>query len=104
MRPATHTVTKKPIINKNIDNANCQSGTPDCMRIIIAMGDVKGMIDNQTDSVLSGLLIITDCASIKVNMSGSVTGNINCWVSVSLSTAEPTAANKALYSKKPNRK
>ena len=28
-----------------------------------------------------------------------VIGNMNCWVSVSLSTADPTAANRAAYNR-----
>ena len=32
----------------------------------------------------------------KLKINGMVTGNINCWVSVSLSTAEPMAANMEL--------
>src|SRR5687767_9284269 len=97
MRPATHVVNRKPSTISAIDVASCQAGTPpNGMRIIMAMGDVNGISDSHTDSGLSGLLIMTDSAMANVKMSGNVTGIMNCWVSVSLSTAEPTAANSAL--------
>ncbi len=96
MRAATQVVNRKPMIMEPIEAAICQAGTPNGIRIIMAIGEVNGMMDNTTASVLSGLLIITVCDSMKVNTSGRVTGSMNCCVSVSLSTAEPTAANKAL--------
>ena len=61
---------------------------------IITMGEVRGIIENQKAILPSGLskaLIKTMMAAI----SGKLTGNINCCVSDSLSTAEPMAANMA---------
>ena len=69
-------------------------GTPKGSRIIIITGDVNGIIESHVASSLPGELI-TDWAMAIEKMSGIVMGNINCCVSVSLSTAEPTAANKA---------
>ena len=71
-------------------------GIPKGIRAIIAIGEVKGIMENQTANELCGLVIILPITTID-NISGAVTGSINCCVSVSWSTAEPTAANKALY-------
>ena len=99
MRDATHVVNKNPPIINAPDRNNCQSGTPNGTRTIIATGAVNGIIDSQKAKELSGLLIKNANDNIYVNSRGKVIGNINCCVSVSLSTAEPTAANKALYSR-----
>ena len=96
MRDATHVVNRNPNTINTIDAAICGQGTPNGILIIMAIGEVKGIIDSHIDKVLSGLLTITDCDSMIVKMSGMVTGSINCCVSVSLSTADPTAANNAL--------
>ena len=93
MREATHVVNTNPVTNKAIDNANCQAGTPNGMRIIIAIGEVKGIMDSQKAIELSGFFTITFIPIKNVKIRGSVMGSINCWVSVSLSTADPTAAN-----------
>ena len=92
-------MNRKPSIIITADTANCQSGTPKGTRTIMATGAVNGITDNQNASELSGLLIRNEKDKIYVNNSGKVMGNINCCVSVSLSTAEPTAANNALYNK-----
>lgn len=101
MRAANQTVKMNPAARVAIDTANCQTGTPNGIRTIITIGEVKGMTESQKESGLEGLLITKEVDRIKAKMSGSVTGSINCWVSVSLSTAEPIAANKALYNKYP---
>ena len=99
MRAATQVVNKNPQTINSMESTNCHVGTPKGIRIIMAIGDVNGIMDNQMDSELSGLLIMKLCARAKVNISGRVMGIINCCVSVSLSTAEPTAANMALYNR-----
>ena len=96
MRDATHVVSRKPATRKKADKASCHPGTPKGIRIIIAMGDVNGIIDSHTDNELSGLWITKFMEMMRVKTSGSVMGSMNCCVSVSLSTAEPTEANTAL--------
>ena len=101
---ATQVVKRKPSTKNKADNANCHAGTPKGIRIIIAIGEVNGIIDSHTDNELSGLLITKFIEITKVKISGRVMGSMNCCVSVSLSTADPTSANTALYSIYPNRK
>lgn len=72
-------------------------GTPKGIRIIMIIGEVKGIIESQKATGPLGLLI-TKLLMSKANTSGIVMGNMNCCVSASLSTAEPTAANNAAYS------
>ena len=104
MREASQVVNKNPMIINSIDKASCHAGTPKGILTIMAIGDVNGIMDNHTDMELSGLLIMKFCETIKVNINGRVIGSINCCVSVSLSTAEPTVAKMALYKKYPHRK
>lgn len=78
MRPATQVVKMKPPISDTIDKINCHVGTPNPILPIIAMGEVKGMMESQ--------MLIDPCGSsrIKVNKPkyainiGIVMGNINC--------------------------
>ena len=65
---------------------------------IITIGDVNGIIEHQNASELSGFSSMV-CRAINEKINGMVIGNINCCESVSESTAEPTAANKAPYIK-----
>jgi hypothetical protein len=62
---------------------------------IMMMGEVNGMMDSQNESGPSGLEM-TYCAITKEKMMGMVMGSMNCCESASLSTAEPTAAKRAL--------
>ena len=87
----------KPPMSKLTDKANSQTGTPKGRRTIITMGEVKGMMLNQNAIAPSGSSITLVVATIP-KIKGIVTGSINCWVSVSLSTAEPIAAKRAAYS------
>ena len=96
--PANQVKNKKPIMSITIDNNNSHIGTPNGKRTIMTIGDVNGKMEKNCAMLLSGSLIMF-CAMIKLKMSGIVTGKINCWVSASLSTAEPIAANKAAYNK-----
>ena len=59
-----------------MDNPTCQYGTPNGTLIIIAIGDVNGIIDNQRLNPLSGLLIIVG-AQIMPNNKGSETMVMN---------------------------
>ncbi len=72
----------------------CHAGTPKGMRTIITTGEVKGIILNQKGRGPSGFCMAAIMTYIP-KISGSITGNINCWVSVSLSTADPITANIA---------
>ena len=74
----------------------CSMGTPKGIRAIITTGDVNGIMLNQTATGPSGLMIEI-LATISARKSGKVTGNMNCCVSDSLSTAEPIAAKRAAY-------
>ncbi len=55
----------KPIINKLIESHICHIGTPNGMRIIIVIGDVKGIIDIHNARELSGWFIITPESAIE---------------------------------------
>ncbi len=54
MRAATQVVNMNPAINKTCDRINCQSGGSKANRPIIAIGEVKGMIESQKLAVLCG--------------------------------------------------
>ena len=72
--------------------------TPNGKRTIIIIGEVKGINEAQKAIVPSGLSI-TGWIKIKDIIRGTVIGNINCCVSDSVSTADPTAAKRELYRK-----
>ena len=74
-----------------MERNNCHIGTPNGILAIIATGDVNGIIDSQKAKGPSGLFIMLKLP-YKLSISGKIANNVNCWVSVSLSTAEPTAA------------
>ncbi len=71
--------------------------------IIITTGEVNGNIEKNTALLPSGLMT-ANSPIMKPNTNGMVKGITNCCVSASESTAAPTAANKALYRRKPPRK
>lgn len=60
MREATHVVNRKPAIIINAERANCQPGTLNGKRTIMATGAVNGITDSQKASELSGLLTSTE--------------------------------------------
>src|SRR5690606_29733316 len=99
MRPATQVVRIKPPRSNANDKAISHIGTPNGTRTNMAIGEVNGIILNQNASGPCGSLTNTPNDRMYVNSNGIVMGSINCCVSVSLSTADPTAANKALYSR-----
>ena len=94
--PANHVVKINVNIRTVIESNISQLLTPKGSLTIIIIGEVNGIILNQKASVPSGLSII-GCIKIKDKISGIVTGSINCCVSDSASTADPTAANNELY-------
>ena len=98
MRPANHVEAINVLTNIVIESNNSQLATPKGSLTIIMTGEVKGIILIQNARTPSGLSII-GCISIKDNIRGIVIGSINCCVSASASTADPTAANKELYIK-----
>src|SRR5690554_4273589 len=75
--------------------------TPKGIRISMTMGEVKGICENITDTVPCGLSITLKKPTYMASIKGIIMGNINCWVSVSLSTAAPMAAYNELYKKYP---
>ena len=77
-----------------IDDNNCTNGTPEGNRMSIATGDVNGIMDIQNANGPLGSSVMGTNNMI-VNINGIVTGNVNCCESVSLSTADPTAAKRA---------
>ena len=83
-----------------IEMAICHIGTPNGMRAIITIGEVSGIIEHQNESELSGFCMVP-IATIRARIIGIVTGSINCWVSVSLSTADPIAAKTDAYRRYP---
>ena len=68
------------------------------MRASITMGEVKGIIENQNTSGLSGALNAYS-ATKKPSISGMVTGSCSCEESPSFSTPEPMAAKSDAYSR-----
>jgi len=89
------------VANKIVtDTAICQIGTPKGILSIMPTGEVNGIIDIHNANELSGALAISDEQIIGI-ISINEIGVANCCVSVSLSTAEPTAANIAEYKKYP---
>ena len=47
-------INKKVTINNDTDTATCQLGIPNGILIIIATGEVKGIIESQNVKLLSG--------------------------------------------------
>ena len=76
-----------------IESAISHAGTSKGMRAIITMGDVRGMMENQNESELSGFCIVP-MATTRPSIIGIVT----------LSTADPIAANTEAYRRYPVRK
>ena len=80
------------------DNATCQYATPNGKRAIIAIGEVNGIIESHTANDPLGFEMINGSRIIGKN-NGSVTGIINCCVSVSWSDIAPMPAKSAAYNK-----
>ena len=78
-----------------MESAICQAGTPNGILAIIATGEVNGIIESQKPSGPSGLFIIVKLPYIP-KVSGIIAKRVNCWVSVSLSTADTIAAYSEL--------
>lgn len=76
------------------DTPICQYGTPYGILNIIAIGDVNGIIESQMLRLLFGAFAIV-VANIIDKINGAEIGSVNCCESVSLSQAEPVAANIA---------
>lgn len=76
------------------DSPICQYGTPYGILNIIAIGDVNGIIESQMLRLLFGAFAIV-VANIIDKIIGAEIGSVNCCESVSLSQAEPVAANIA---------
>ena len=89
-----------PATIRIIETAICQDGTPKGIRATITIGEVRGIIEHQKERELSGFCIVP-MATISARIIGIVTGSINCWVSVSLSTADPIAAKIDAYRRYP---
>ena len=88
----------KPNTSKPSDSTNSQTGTPNGIRAIITIGEVKGMIDVQKASGPSG--DFKTVATTKIpRINGIVTGHMNWLVSSWSSTAAPIAANKEAYNR-----
>ena len=83
----------KVTIKSDADNINSHGATPKGNLAIITIGDVKGIIENQNARGAPGACTALDITRIP-KIIGIVMGSINCCVSVSLSTADPTAAKR----------
>jgi len=92
--PAIQVVPINPKTISTMDNISCQAGTWNGILIIIMIGAEKGIIESQNANGPDGSFKIAP-RNIILAMSGSMIGNINCWVSASLSTAEPIIAKSA---------
>ena len=77
-----------------IETPICQYGTPYGILSIIATGDVNGIIDSQILKLLLGALAMAVEHTMAI-IRGIEIGSVNCCESVSLSQAEPVAANIA---------
>ena len=86
-----------------MDKTISHTGTPNGILAIITTGEVRGIIENQNAIGPSGLSNAVT-KTIMAAISGREIGSINCWVSDSLSTAEPIAAKRAAYNKYPKMK
>ena len=85
----------KPNTISAILSTNSQVGTPKATLAIMATGEVNGMIDSQKLTVPSGSGMTNMKVPKNPMIMGKVIGKVNCCASEILSTAEPTAANKA---------
>jgi hypothetical protein len=81
-----------------MERASSHAGTPYAMRAIITIGDVKGITDPQIERALSGYWNVCNIRNSPI-IRGIVIGKMSCWVSASLSTAAPTAANMLEYNR-----
>ena len=95
---ANHVNSTNVAYSITTDTAICQIGTPNGILSIMPTGEVKGIIDIHRANELSGAAAMMDELTIGIIKSKEI-GVTNCWVSVSLSTAAPTAANIAEYRK-----
>lgn len=98
MRPASQVVKMNVAINRPMlrkSSPRCSKAFPVATRTIITMGDVNGMIEHQNTAGPSGLYTAV-WAMKSPTIMGMVMGIMNCCVSVSASTAEPTAAKSEL--------
>ena len=77
-------------------STSCHMGTLKGIRASITMGLVKGIMENQNTSWLSGALKAYR-ATKKPSMSGMVMGSCSWELSPSFSTALPIAANRDAY-------
>ena len=82
-------------IKRAVESTICHAGTPNGILAIIATGEVNGIIDSQNAIGPSGLFVTVMLPYIPI-IKGKIAKRVNCWVSVSLSTAEPIAAYIAL--------
>src|SRR5690606_17453495 len=96
--PQSHTEKTKPAINKTIESPSCQygtvPGTPNGMRAIIIIGELKGMILPHTATGPVGSFMATDIMAIE-KITRRVTGKLrDCASLISSFTALPMAAYK----------
>ncbi len=63
------------------------------------IGDVNGIMENNSAVLPLGALMATDWAMMKLKTNGRVMGSMNWEVSVSWFTAAPIAANILAYSR-----
>ena len=96
MRPANQVVPMKVATSRTMLRMSCHAGAlPMATRTIITTGLVNGIKLHQKTIGLPGFYTAV-CAMMMANIMGMVTGNMNCCVSDSLSTAEPIAASMEL--------
>ena len=96
--PANQVVKIKPAINRLMDKPNCHhgtvAGTPNGIRAIITIGELKGIILAHTAMGLPGLLIAGVINAME-KMTSMVMGKLKDWASlISSLMALPIAAYK----------
>ena len=88
---ASHVVAINAAYSNTRDRIISHVGIPNGMRAIITIGDVRGMMDAQKAIGALGSLN-TDIIMMSESMIGSIITVLNCWPSMTESTAEPEAA------------
>lgn len=81
------------IVKSDVDNKISRRETPYATRPIITIGEVNGIIENQYERELSGLLTVFDKTKTD-NINGIVTINVICCISLSCLDVAAMAANK----------
>src|SRR5699024_6089216 len=87
----TQTTARMDSTKMRMEMVTSHQGTPKGIRINMTMGEVRGIWEKTTATVPCGSFITEKKPTYMASINGTMMGSINCWVSVSLSTAAPMA-------------